>query len=165
VLQTRSALVAYSSGLIGLILVKILAPGFYARQDIKTPVRIALISLAATQLMNFAFIGWLRHAGLALSIGLASCLNAALLWRGLLSSGTYRPQPGWPRFVAKIVFALAVMGLVIGFLSGPDALWLTSSTGSRLTRLAVVVIGGGFTYLATLFVLGFRIADFHQRTS
>ena len=165
VLQTRSALVAYSSGLIGLILVKILAPGFYARQDIKTPVRIALISLAATQLMNLAFIGWLHHAGLALSIGLASCLNAALLWRGLLSSGTYRPQPGWPWFVAKIVCALAVMGLVIGFLSGPDALWLASNTSSRLTRLAIVVIGGGFTYLATLFVLGFRIADFHQKAA
>jgi putative peptidoglycan lipid II flippase len=83
VLQTRSALVAYSVGLIGLILVKVLAPGFYARQNIRTPVRIAIFTLVATQGMNLIFIGWLKHAGLALSIGLASCLNAALLFRGL----------------------------------------------------------------------------------
>ena len=83
VYQTQSALVAYSIGLVGLILVKVLAPGFYARQNIRTPVRIAVVSLVATQVMNLAFIGWLQHAGLALSIGLAACLNAGLLYRGL----------------------------------------------------------------------------------
>lgn len=95
VLQTRSALVAYSVGLSGLILVKVLAPGFYARQDIRTPVKIALLTLAATQAMNLAFVWNLRHAGLALAIGLASCLNAALLYRGLRSRGAYQPRPGW----------------------------------------------------------------------
>src|SRR6185436_479029 len=80
VFMTRDALVAYSIGLLGLIMVKVLAPGFYARQNIKTPVKIALIVLVATQLMNLAFIGVLRHAGLALSIGLGACLNAGLLY-------------------------------------------------------------------------------------
>ncbi len=79
-LMTQRALIAYSVGLMGLIVVKVLAPGFYSRQDIKTPVKIAIITLIMTQLMNLAFIGPLKHAGLSLSIGLAACLNAALLY-------------------------------------------------------------------------------------
>src|SRR5882672_1568963 len=78
--MTREALVAYSVGLVGMILVKILAPGFYARQDIVTPVKIGILTLVATQLMNLAFIGPLKHAGLALAIGLGACLNAGLLY-------------------------------------------------------------------------------------
>lgn len=78
--MTQRALVAYSVGLLGIILVKVLAPGFYAQQNIRTPVKIALFTLVSTQLMNLAFIGPLQHAGLALSIGLAACLNAGLLY-------------------------------------------------------------------------------------
>src|SRR5678809_615049 len=96
--MTRNAIVAYSVGLIGMILVKILAPGFYARQNIATPVKIGIVTLAVTQLMNLAFIVPLRHAGLALAIGLGACLNAALLYRGLRKSGIYTPQPGWAMF-------------------------------------------------------------------
>ncbi len=77
--MTRQALVAYSVGLLGLILVKVLAPGFYARQDIRTPVKIAILTLLATQAMNLMFIWPLKHAGLALAIGLGACLNAAVL--------------------------------------------------------------------------------------
>jgi putative peptidoglycan lipid II flippase len=107
VFQTRTALIAYSVGLAGLILVKVLAPAFYARQDIRTPVKIALISLTATQLMNLVFIGPLQHAGLALSIGLASCINAGMLYRGLRKRGVYQPQPGWGLFFVKLLAALA----------------------------------------------------------
>ena len=78
--MTRQALVAYSVGLVGMILVKILAPGFYARQNVLTPVRIGVFTLVATQLMNLAFVWPLKHAGLALAIGLGACLNAALLY-------------------------------------------------------------------------------------
>src|SRR6185295_7120008 len=78
--MTRDALVAYSVGLVGMILVKILAPGFYARQNVATPVKVGILTLGATQLMNLAFIWHLRHAGLALAIGLGACLNAALLY-------------------------------------------------------------------------------------
>jgi putative peptidoglycan lipid II flippase len=162
VLQTRSALVAYSAGLIGLIMVKILAPGFYARQDVRTPVRIAIISLAATQLMNLAFVGWLQHAGLALSIALASCLNAALLLRGLRRIGTYRPLPGWTSFTAKVLTALAVMGGSLWLTAGQDTTWLAASATERLGHLAVVVIVGAGSYFATLFALGFRLRDFRQ---
>ena len=162
VLQTRSALVAYSIGLSGLILVKVLAPGFYARQNIRTPVTIALLTLAATQLMNLAFIGWLKHAGLALSIGLASCLNALLLYRGLRSNGTYMPQPGWLAFLGKIVLVLAALGALLWFGSGTDADWLHRAALQRALWLAALVAGGAVIYFGTLALLGFRLADFRR---
>jgi len=163
VLRTREALVAYSIGLTGLILVKVLAPGFYARQDIRTPVKIALLTLAFTQLMNLAFIGWLKHAGLALSIGLASCLNAVLLWRGLRQRGTYMPQAGWMIFMLKITAALAVLACILWFVSGNDASWLTMNASQRVINLAGVVAAGIAAYFATLWLLGFRLRDFRRR--
>ncbi len=165
VLQTRPALVAYSVGLAGLILVKVLAPGFYARQDIRTPVKIALLTLAATQAMNLAFIGWLKHAGLALSIGLASCLNAALLYRGLRRSGAYRPAPGWGMFLAKLGLALMVLAAVLWFAMGGVSPWLSFAAGERIVRLGLIVAAGILAYFATLFLLGFRLADFRRRSA
>jgi putative peptidoglycan lipid II flippase len=162
VLRTREALVAYSIGLTGLILVKVLAPGFYARQDIRTPVKIALATLALTQLMNFAFIGWLRHAGLALSIGLASCFNAAMLWRGLRQRGVYQPQAGWGLFMLKLLAALIVLGCVLWFASAGDAQWLAMSGGQRVIGLTGVVLAGLVSYFATLWLLGFRLRDFRR---
>ena len=165
VFHTRDALLAYSIGLVGLILVKVLAPGFYARQNIRTPVRIAVISLAATQAMNLAFIGWLQHAGLALSIGLAACLNAALLYRGLRQHDVYHPQAGWASFALKLLAALAVMGSAPWFASGSDAAWLAYPLLERITRLGVLVVLGGSAYFATLWVLGFRPGDFKRRAA
>ena len=163
VLQTRSALVAYSIGLSGLILVKVLAPGFYARQDIRTPVKIALLTLAMTQLMNLAFIGWLKHAGLALSIGLASCLNAVLLYHGLRRIGIYAPQPGWGSFLSKICLALAVLAATLWFGMGEEGAWLNMATLPRVLRLSALVTGGGLAYFGTLALSGFRLADFKKR--
>jgi putative peptidoglycan lipid II flippase len=163
VLQTRSALVAYSVGLAGLILVKVLAPGFYARQDIRTPVKIALLTLAATQLMNLAFIGWIRHAGLALSIGLASCLNAALLYRGLRRRGVYRPRPGWSSYLVRLSIALAALGAALWFMMGSEASWLAMHTAQRLVDLLALVATGLAVYFGTLWLLGFRPSQFRQR--
>ena len=165
VLQTRSALVAYSIGLTGLILVKVLAPGFYSRQDIRTPVRIALITLAATQAMNLAFIGWLRHAGLALSIGLAACLNAGLLYHGLRRRGFYCPAPHWRMFLVKLALALLAMGAILHWGMGDEAAWLSMATTEKLTRLSFLVAGGAVTYFATLALLGFRPGDFRKTAS
>jgi putative peptidoglycan lipid II flippase len=165
VLATREALVAYSVGLAGLILVKVLAPAFYAQQDIKTPVKIALITLAATQAMNLAFIVPFGHAGLALSIGLASCLNAALLYRGLRRRGVYRPQPGWSGFIIRLLVALAVMGTVLWFAVGADELWVAQDGFARILRLAAVVVAGAAAYFATLSALGFRLKDFRRRAA
>lgn len=163
VLQTRSALVAYSVGLSGLILVKVLAPGFYARQDIRTPVRIAIITLLATQAMNLAFIVPLRHAGLALSIGLASCLNAALLFRGLRRLDVYRPEPGWRLFAIRLALALVALVACLHYGSGGDAFWTTAPALSRVLRLSAVVAGGIVVYFSVLFALGCRPADFRRR--
>ncbi|CAL94808.1 murein biosynthesis integral membrane protein MurJ [Azoarcus olearius] len=163
VLHTRDALVAYSVGLTGLILVKVLAPGFYARQDIRTPVKIALITLASTQAMNLAFIQPLQHAGLALAIGLASCINAALLYRGLRRRAIYQPQPGWRIFALKVLAALTIMGTVLWFAAGPDTWWLSGHGLERVVRLSIVVGVGMAAYFGALFALGFRMRDFRRR--
>lgn len=161
--MTRQALVAYSVGLLGLILVKVLAPGFYARQNIRTPVKIALFTLAVTQLMNLAFIWPFQHAGLALSIGLGACANAALLYVKLRQHGIYRPGPGWSRFLWRLAAASSILGLSLWLVSGPDASWLQGSILARAMRLAVLVGGGVIVYFAALWAMGFRVADFQKR--
>lgn len=165
VFQTRLALMAYSVGLTGLIMVKILAPGFYARQDIRTPVKFALITLTATQLMNLAFIIPFKHAGLALSIGLAALLNAGLLFRGLRLRGVYRPLAGWGGFAWRIGVALVVLGSVLWFGMGSETSWLEQAALERALRLAVLVSVGMVAYFATLLALGFRVDDFKKRTA
>jgi putative peptidoglycan lipid II flippase len=163
VLMTRNALVGYSVGLIGMILVKILAPGFYARQDIRTPVKIGIATLIATQLMNLAFIGWLQHAGLALAIGLGACFNSAILFHFLRKRGIYRPEPGWAIFFVKVCIALLALGLALWFGMGTEQSWLTRSGWARILHLAALVAGGVAIYFFVLFVLGFRPRDFSKR--
>jgi putative peptidoglycan lipid II flippase len=164
-LQTQHALLAYSIGLLGLIFVKILAPAFYSRQDIRTPLKYALISLATTQLLNllFIFVLDLRHAGLALSISLAATLNASLLYRGLRRRNAFSPQAGWLSFGCKLALALVALGGVLWFGMGPQNEWLAHSSGWRITHLGMVMGGGMAAYFATLFALGFRLQDFKRR--
>lgn len=164
VFMTRQALVAYSVGLLGLILVKVLAPGFYARQNIATPVRIAILTLVATQVMNAAFIAPLKHAGLALSIGLAACLNAGLLYRKLREHGIYAPQPGWGAFALKVAAALVAMGTALWLAMGPEAWWLAARSLSRAAALAGLVVLGSVVYFGALWALGFRARDFVLRS-
>ena len=163
VLMTRNALVAYSVGLLGLILVKVLAPGFYARQNIRTPVKIAFIALVATQAMNLAFIWPLQHAGLALAIGLGACLNAGLLYYKLRQHNIYLPQPGWGAFSLRIAAAIAVMGLCLWFAAGDSEAWLTAAPSMKAARLTGVVALGAAAYFSTLWLLGFRPRDFVRR--
>ena len=165
VFQTRNALLAYSVGLTGMILVKVLAPSFYARQDIRTPVKIAILALCATQLMNGIFVGLLdfAHAGLALSIGLAACLNAGLLYIGLRQRKVYIPQPGWGRFALQLFAALAVLGVVLWFGAGESGTWITRSGMQRVLWLSAIVIVGAVSYFAALYALGLRPRDFRRR--
>lgn len=163
VLMTRNALVAYSIGLLGMILVKVLAPGFYARQNVRTPVKIGILTLCVTQALNLALIGWLRHAGLALAIGLAACLNAALLYHGLRRHAIYTPQPGWPVFYGKLTLALLCMGSVLWLAGGHDMDWLLWTSGERLLRLAWLILLAATIYFATLFITGFRLRDFQRK--
>ena len=163
--MTRQALIAYSAGLLGLILVKVLAPGFYARQNIATPVRIAIVTLIATQLLNAALIVPLKHAGLALAIGLGACLNAGLLYRKLREYGIYHPQAGWRMFTLKIAAALATMAVALWLAMGPERWWLVASGATRAAAIAGLVLLGGATYFGTLWILGFRLRDFSRRAA
>lgn len=165
VTMTQHALIAYSLGLVGLILVKVLAPGFYARQNIRTPVKIALVALVATQLMNLAFIVPLGHAGLALSIGLAACLNAGLLLHLLKKHGIYQPQPGWPAYLLRVTLAVALMAALLFYGMGEAQWWLDADFGARLTHLVSLVGAGAAVYFAALGLMGFRPRQFARRAA
>ena len=163
--MTRQALVAYSLGLLGLILIKVLAPGFYARQNIKTPVKIAVVTLVATQLMNLVFIGKLQHAGLALSIGLGACLNASLLFYQLRRHGIYQPQPGWALFLLKIVVGILAMSAVLWFGMGSEEAWLQQHFTTRIAQLSGLVLVGAAAYFISLTLLGIRLKQFFRRAA
>ena len=160
VIMTRHALIAYAVGLAGIILVKILAPGFYARQNIRTPVKVALVTLVVTQLLNAALVPFLRHAGLALAISLGACFNAGWLWFLMARSGNYRPEPGWAAFLLKLAVALYLMGGAIWYTMGTEASWFEIAAGPRAAKLALVILAGTFAYFAALRLMGFRPRDF-----
>jgi putative peptidoglycan lipid II flippase len=167
VAMTQQALIAYSIGLLGLILVKILAPGFYARQNIKTPVKIGVFTLVITQLMNvlFVFVLDLQHAGLALAIGLGACVNASLLYYHLRRANYFDPQAGWLMFLLKLVVALLVMAAVLYFAMGDASSWLAFSLIKRLFYISGLVVLGGVSYFAMLMLLGFRPRDYIRRVN
>jgi putative peptidoglycan lipid II flippase len=163
--QTVAALMGYGIGLLGLVAVKILAPGFYARQDIRTPVKIAVVVLVATQAMNLAFVPWLGHAGLALSIGLGALVNAAWLLVGLRRRGVYTPAPGWGGFAWRVGAATAALAAVLAWashavdwvgLGGPQWAW-------RVVWLSAVLVGVALLYFVLLALLGLRPAQFMRR--
>ena len=161
-LMTQGALVAYAVGLIGLILIKVLAPGFYARQNIKTPVKVAIFTLVMTQLMNLAFVWKLQHVGLALAIGLGACLNAGLLYVLLRRQKLYVPNPGWAHFLLKLAVALVVMGG--GLWMAQQWLpfnWQTHGM-SKVAQLSGLIVLGVVLYFGALLALGFRARDFRR---
>jgi putative peptidoglycan lipid II flippase len=163
VYQTQLAVMAYAVGLLGLLLVKILAPGFYGKQDIKTPVKIAIMVLILTQLLNLVLVPSLAHAGLALSIGLGACINALALYVGLRRRRLYQPQPGWWPFLGKLVLGLAVMGSAMVFIAG-DIDWtaISLSIWQRAGWMAITLSAGLASYLLTLWLLGVRPADLRR---
>jgi len=161
--QTAVALTGYAVGLVGLIGVKILAPGFYARQDIRTPEKVAIGVLFATQLANLVLVPWLAHAGLALSISLGATLNAAILMYGLRRRGIWKPQAGWTGFVARVLLASAVLAFVLWILGGRGDWTAESRWIVRALHLAGVIAAGAAAYFATLAALGIRPRDFRSR--
>ncbi|MDQ7914921.1 murein biosynthesis integral membrane protein MurJ [Pseudomonas sp. 102515] len=162
-LMTQRALVAYAVGLLGIILVKVLAPGFYAQQNIKTPVKIAIFTLAVTQVLNLILIGPLQHVGLALAIGLAACLNAGLLFWQLRRHNLFIPQAGWTGFLLRLLIAVVVMSAVLFGLMQVLPSWSEGLMWQRLLRLGGLVAAGVLAYFASLFLLGFRVRDFNRR--
>ncbi|MEO5766649.1 MAG: murein biosynthesis integral membrane protein MurJ [Casimicrobiaceae bacterium] len=166
-MQTRVALLGYSVGLTALILVKILAPGFYARQQLKTPVKIAFFTVFLTQIFAVS-LAWplgFGHAGLTLATSLGACVNAALLFWLLRKHGFYTPLEGWAKFLAKVLCAVAILGAVIAWLAGAPGFWLAATLWQKVGRLAGVIAAGGVVYFAALYLLGFRLRDFNRRES
>jgi putative peptidoglycan lipid II flippase len=163
VVQTQRALLGYSIGLLGIILVKILAPGFYARQIMKTPVKIAFVAVLVALAFAVILMVPLGHAGLTLATSLGACLNAALLFRFLRKQGIYTPQPGWPGFLWKLAVALCVLGVLLAAIAGPPSFWLAAGLWAKAGRLAAVIAAGMAGYFGVLWLLGFRIADFSRR--
>jgi putative peptidoglycan lipid II flippase len=163
VAMTGRALIAYAVGLIGLILVKILAPGFYAKQDIRTPVKIGIGVLIATQLMNLLFVPWIAHAGLALSIGLGACVNASFLYWGLRRRGFYVARTGWGLFLVRLAGALFLLaGVALWAADHFDWLELQSSPFQRIGALLVVITVSGGIYFGALIAMGFRFKDIQR---
>jgi putative peptidoglycan lipid II flippase len=162
VLQTRSALVGYSIGLLALILVKILAPGFYARQQIRTPVKIAFLTVLVTQTFAVILMWPLGHAGLTLATSLGACVNAGLLFWFLRRRGLYVPVPGWFPFLCRLLVALGVLAGVLYALAGPADYWLTAGLWAKVGRLAAIIAAGAAAYFGALLLLGFRLADFNR---
>ena len=162
--QTTMALMGYGCGLLGLVAIKVLAPGFYANQDIKTPVRIAMVVLCLTQLLNWAFVPWLAHAGLALSIGLGAMVNALWLLIGLRQRGTYQPEPGWGKFSLQVGLGC---GLLAAFLYWANQAlpWvaLRSQSGLRIGYFAMVLLGAALIFLGTLWATGLQWRQFLKR--
>jgi putative peptidoglycan lipid II flippase len=161
--MTRYALMAYSWGLIGFSLVKVLAPGYFARQDTRTPVRIGLIALAVNMSLNVAVVLPAHYAGfgtpfvlLATSTCISAAVNATLLWRGLCRQGIYQPAPGWRRLLLQVAAATLAMIAVLSGLGGPLEAWVEAPTTTRILQLAACITAAMLTYGAVLWALGLR---------
>jgi len=171
--DTRMAamsLIAYAAGLPAFMLIKILAPGYYSRQDTKTPVKIGIIAMLANMVMNVAIVvPWVMldlpgpHAGLALATGLSALLNAGLLFLGLRRSGIYRPSPGWNGFLLRVALGALIMSLALWFATPTLETWGQWSAMDRVMRLMGLIALGAAAYGATLLALGVRPRQFLMR--
>jgi putative peptidoglycan lipid II flippase len=170
VFMTRAALMGYAFALLGWSLIKVLAPGYYARQDTKTPMRIAIWSLGVTMALNLIFVVAayatsnleLRglHVTLALTNAVGAVVNAYFLYRGLRTGGVFTPLPGWRVLLLRIVLANIAMGAGLYYLAGSTEHWLDMAAWTRVWRLSACVIGGAALYFAALWVSGARLGDF-----
>lgn len=160
---------AYGLGFMGFALVKVLVPGFYARQETRLPVRYAMIGLfvgMGASLSLFALARWLHfgaaHVVLALSTSLTAWINSILLLRRLRQDGIYRPAPGWGRFMLRLALANVAMGAVLVYLAGGLDGWLAASTWTRAWRITEVVLAGAAAYFAVLGLCGLRPRHFRS---
>ncbi len=161
---TVRALMGWGVGLLGLIGVKVLAPGFYAQQDTKTPVKIAVFVLILTQVFNAALVPWLGVAGLSLSIGLAATVNAGWLLIGLRRRGSYTPVPGWTRFLLQVVVGSGVLGVAMyGLAHHFDWIALGQQPLWRAVLMAVCLAGLAGLYFAVLALLGVPLRQYARK--
>lgn len=162
--QIALALSGYGAGLLGLVAIKVLAPGYYASQDVRTPVKIAIAVLVITQLLNIALVPYIAHAGLALSIGLGALINALWLLIGLLRRGSYQPQPGWGRFILQVVAATALLALLLVWASHHfDWVAMRSAKWQRIGLLAGLMAASAALYFGALWAAGLKLRKMLRR--
>jgi len=150
------SLMAYAVGLQGFILVKVLAPGYFARQDTRTPVRIGIIAVGVNVTLNLALVLPLAHAGLALATSLAAFVNAGLLFRGLHKDGVYRPLPGWSALAWRVAIASLTLAGLLWWGAGDLGRWFAWSGYERAGQLLLWVVAGAIVYFAVLAAAGLR---------
>jgi putative peptidoglycan lipid II flippase len=157
------SLMAYGVGLLGFMLVKVLAPGFYARQDTKTPVRYGIYSMIANMALNILFVVPLAlnhitgvHAGLALATSLAAFINAGLLFRYLHKNGIYRAEAGWGRFIVRLLLANGILAVIIIWLNSDLSQWLAWGMLERVTQLLLLIGVSVVSYFVVLYLVGLR---------
>ncbi|MES2099986.1 MAG: murein biosynthesis integral membrane protein MurJ [Pseudomonadota bacterium] len=162
--QTAVALMGYGVGLMGLVGVKILAPGYYARQDTRTPVKIAIVVLVLTQVMNAIFVPFIGHAGLALSVSLGAMINAFWLFVGLRRAGAYVPEPGWGGFTLRVFGATALLGALLFWAERHiDWVGLVNHQAQRIGWLALCLGGAALLYFGALLASGLKLQQFMRR--
>jgi putative peptidoglycan lipid II flippase len=150
------SLMAYSVGLVGFMLVKILVPGFTSRKDMKTPVRFGIYAIGVNMVLGLLLILPLAHAGLALATSLGAFVNAGLLWWQLAKEKVYQPVAGWPWFLGRLFLANAVMAAGLYYVVD-KTLWYHWSAGERMTHLVIFILTAMLVYLLCLGLLGFRV--------
>lgn len=156
VAMSARSLMAFAFGLVAFMLIKVLAPGFYARQDTRSPVKYGIMAMVANTAMVLIFVWPLGHAGLALATSLAAFLNAGLLFINLRRRDIYQPQRGWMRFLWQLTAANVAMGALLGFGVGDLASWVNASAGQRLSHLGILIVSGGASYILALLAIGIR---------
>ena len=161
-MATRS-LMAYAPGLLGILLIKVLAPGFYARQNTKTPVKIGIIAMVTNMLFNIMLVFPLQHAGLALATSISSALNAYLLYRGLRKTGVYRPGANWLWLGWRVALAAGVMSGLLILGTGDSSAWLQMGNGGRIGSLCLLIFAAIGVYFGLLFLTGLRLRHFRSR--
>ena len=162
--QIALALSGYGAGLIGIVAVKVLAPGYYASQDIRTPVKIAIVVLVFTQLLNIALVPWMAHAGLALSIGLGALVNALWLLVGLLRRGSFEPLPGWGKFALQVIAASALLAVLLVWGSQHfDWVDMQGQTLRRIGLLAGLIAAAAVLYFGALWAAGLKLRQLLRR--
>ena len=166
VTMATASLVAYSLGLLGFILVKVLSTGYFSRQDTRTPVRIGVMALVLNMALNIVFVVTLvrtgyyaPHVGLALATTISALFNALFLYRGLRRDGVYALRPGWGRFGLQVVTASGLMGVTVLWARARPGDWLVLSLSERAGSLAVCVIGGMTVYFLACYLLGLTPAS------
>ncbi len=162
--QTSLALMGWGAGLVGIVAIKVLAPGYYASQDIKTPVRIAIVVLVITQLLNLIFVPMFQQAGLSLSIGLGAVINAIWLLIGLLRRKSFQPRAGWGKFVLQVLAASALLAVYLMWAQQAfDWIALGNQALQRVALMAGILLGAAVLYLGAVWAAGLNLREFLRR--